>query len=232
MKFKDLPIEDKPRERLISYGAEVLSNEELLMIVLKSGTKKHSVKELAGQILTLCRGITNLKNITYQSLMEIDGIGKVKAIELVAIVELAKRIYTDKQIEDVIYCTSPSNIVHYFNSLFKDKKQEEFYVIYLDNKKKYLDKKKLFIGSINISIVHPREIFKHAYLLSSSFIICIHNHPSGDPLPSVNDVELTKKLYALGNLHELYLIDHLIIGKDTYNSFYENNNILSNKSKI
>ena len=114
MKFKDLPIEDKPRERLISYGAEVLSNEELLMIVLKSGTKKHSVKELAGQILTLCRGITNLKNITYQSLMEIDGIGKVKAIELVAIVELAKRIYTDKQLKDVIYCTSPSNIVHYF----------------------------------------------------------------------------------------------------------------------
>lgn len=229
MKFRDLPVEDKPRERLIAYGKEVLSNEELLMIILKSGTKKYSVKELASKILTVSRGISNLKNMTYQALMEIEGIGKVKAIELIAIVELAKRIYTDKQIKDVITCTNPTNIIYYFNSLFKDKKQEEFYVIYLDNKKKYLDKKKLFIGSINISIVHPREIFKHAYLLSASFIICIHNHPSGDPRPSLNDIELTKKLYALGNLHELYLVDHLIIGKDEYYSFYENNNILNNK---
>lgn len=229
MKFKELPNEDKPRERLTLYGAKSLSNEELLMILLKSGTKKHSVKDLANQILNTSGGIRNLKDMTYQKLMTIDGIGKVKAIEIEAIVELAKRIYMEKSMNDIVKCTDPKTIIYYFNSLFKDKKQEEFYVIYLDNKKNYLDKKKLFIGSINASIVHPREIFKQAYLLSASYIICIHNHPSGDPLPSREDIEFTSKLYNIANLHSIYLVDHIIIGRDAYYSFYENNNILNNK---
>ena len=229
MKFRDLPNEEKPRERLILYGADTLSNEELLMIILKSGTKKCSVKELANRILEFSGGISNLKNITYQKLMEIDGIGKVKAIEIEAILELSKRIYMDKNIQDVIKCTNPETIIYYFNSLFKDKLQEEFYVIYLDNKKNYLDKKRLFIGSINASIVHPREIFKQAYLISASFMICIHNHPSGDPTPSREDIEFTKKLFEIGNLHGIYLVDHLVIGRDCYYSFYENNNVLNTK---
>ena len=229
MKFRELPNEDKPRERLVSNGAEALSNEELLMIILKSGTKKYSVKELANEILQVSGGLSNLKNMTYQAMTEIEGIGRVKAIELVAVVELARRIGMDKQMKDVITCTNPETIIYYFNSLFKDKMQEEFYVIYLDNKKKYLDKKKLFVGSINASIVHPREIFKEAYLLSASYIICIHNHPSGDPMPSHEDIEFTKKLNEIGILHGIYLVDHLIIGCDCYYSFYENNNDLNNK---
>lgn len=228
MKFKELPNEDKPRERLILYGVENLSNEELLMILLKSGTKKYSVKELALQILKVSGGIQNLKNMTYQKLMEIEGIGRVKAIEIEALVELARRIYMERQVQDMIVCTNPETIIYYFNSLFKDKLQEEFYVIYLDNKKKYLDKKKLFVGSINTSIVHPREIFKQAYLLSASYIICIHNHPSGDPLPSLEDIEFTDRLYEIGKLHGIYLVDHLVIGRDCYYSFYENKNILNN----
>ena len=160
--------------------------------------------------------------------MKIDGIGQVKAIEIEAMVELSKRMYMDKSIKDIVTCTNPENIIYYFNSLFKDKLQEEFYAIYLDNKKNYLDKKKLFVGSINASIVHPREIFKQAYLLSASFIICIHNHPSGDPLPSKEDIEFTDKLYRIGILHGIYLVDHIVIGNDSYYSFYENNNILNN----
>jgi len=228
MNFKELPDEDKPRERLVLYGTEKLSNEELLMILLKSGTKKYSVKELAIKILAVSGGLSNLKNITYQKLMNIEGIGKVKAIEIEAVVELARRIYAEKSIKDVITCTDPETIIYYFNSLFKDKKQEEFYVIYLDNKKNYLDKKKLFVGSINASIVHPREIFKYAYLLSASFIICIHNHPSGDSSPSREDIEFTDKLYKICTLHGIYLVDHIIIGDDNYYSFYKNNNILNN----
>ena len=168
MKFKELPDEEKPRERLVLYGASKLSNEELLMILLKSGTRKYSVKELAFQILKSSGGIRNLKNVTYQKLRRIEGIGQVKAIEIEAVVELAKRIYMDVNDKDIITCTNPETIIYYFNYLFRDKLQEEFYVIYLDNKKKYLDKKKLFVGSINSSIVHPREIFKQAYLLSAS----------------------------------------------------------------
>ena len=229
MKFKNLPDEEKPRERLYLYGAEVLSNEELVMILLKTGTRKFSVKELAFELLSQSGGVRNLKNMTYQKLIQIEGIGQVKAIEILALIELSKRIQEKVTLSDILNCASPSNIIGYFHELFINKKQEEFYVLYLDNKKKYLDKKKLFVGSINYSIAHPREIFKNAYLISASFIICIHNHPSGDPTPSKEDINLTKNLNEIGNMHAIYLVDHLIIGKDCYFSFYENNCVLNTK---
>ena len=229
MKFKNLPDEEKPRERLYLYGAEVLSNEELVMILLKTGTRKFSVKELAFELLSQSGGVRNLKNMTYQKLIQIKGIGHVKAIEILALIELSKRIQEKVTLPDILNCASPSNIIGYFHDLFMDKKQEEFYVLYLDNKKKYLDKKKLFVGSINYSIAHPREIFKNAYLISASFIICIHNHPSGDPTPSKEDINLTKNLNEIGNMHAIYLVDHLIIGKDCYFSFYESHCILNTK---
>ena len=229
MKFKNLPDEEKPRERLYLYGANVLSNEELVMILLKTGTKKFSVKELAFELLSQSGGVRNLKNMTYQKLVQIEGIGHVKAIEILALIELSKRIQEKVTLPDILNCASPSNIIGYFHDLFIDKKQEEFYVLYLDNKKKYLDKKKLFVGSINYSIAHPREIFKNAYLISASFIICIHNHPSGDPTPSNEDINITKNLNEIGKMHAIYLVDHLIIGKDCYFSFYESHCILNTK---
>ncbi len=223
--FKEIPNEEKPRERLLLYGSNYLSNEELLMIILKTGTKNLSVKELANNILINIKNIRELKNITYNKLIKIKGLGKVKSIELLAIIELSKRISKITNELDLINCTNPQNIINYFNNIFKDKKQEEFYCLYLDNKKKYIDKKQLFKGSINTTITHPREIFKEAYLLSASFIICIHNHPSGDPTPSQNDIVITKNLKKIGELHAIYLIDHIIIGNNKYYSFYEDNNI-------
>jgi len=228
LKFKDLPQEEKPRERLLLYGSNSLSTEELLMIILKTGTKKYSVKELANNLLTTIGGIENFKNLTINKLIEIEGIGKIKAIELLAIIELSKRITAPIKETEILTCTNPTNIINYFNYLFKDKLQEEFYCIYLDNKKKYLDKLKLFVGSINLSIVHPREVFKHAYLLSASFIICIHNHPSGDATPSKEDIILTAKLKEISNLHGIPLVDHIIIGKNNYYSFYEDKNVINN----
>ena len=228
--FKDLPDCEKPRERLLLYGASKLSNEELLMIILRNGTRKYSVKELAVILLSRNGGISKFREVTFNRLIQIEGIGKVKAIELVAVVEFAKRLYMHTTDVDLIRCTDPVTIINYFNSLFIDKKQEEFYVLYLDNKKKYLEKKKLFVGSINSSIVHPREIFKNAYLMSASYFICVHNHPSGDPTPSMEDIRFTKKLYELGSLHAIQLIDHIIIGKNCYYSFYEDRNILNNNT--
>ena len=111
--------------------------------------------------------------------------------------------------------------------MFKGKLQEEFYVIYLDNKKRYIDKRKLFVGSINYSVVHPREVFKNAYLMSASYIVCIHNHPSGDPVPSKEDISLTIKLKEIGELHGIGIVDHLIIGNDSYYSFYEDKNVIN-----
>ena len=197
------------------------------MIILKTGTKKYSVKDISNNLLKYTGGINNLKQMTLNSLIKIPGIGQVKATELMAIIELSKRMDEEKLIKKVITCTNPKTIINYFNYLFKNKLQEEFYVIYLDNKKKYIDKMKLFIGSINKSTVHPREIFKNAYLTSASFIICIHNHPSGDATPSKEDIIFTKTLYEISNLHAIYLIDHIIIGNNNYYSFFEDNNVIT-----
>ena len=139
-----------------------------------------------------------------QKLLTINGIGVAKATEIIATIELGRRIFQNTTHEQLVECTSVSNIVDYFAYLFKDKKQEEFHVIYLDNKKRYIDKKRLFIGSINFSVAHPREIFKEAYLLSASYIICIHNHPSGDVLPSKEDDIITLKRSNFDNKREAY----------------------------
>ena len=211
------------------YGAEYLSNEELLMIVLKTGTRNQSVKDLAVSILSESGGIHHLKDLTLPQLLKIKGIGRVKAIEICAIIEFSKRIGMSITEKELISFADPSVIVEYFHHIYHGVQQEEFYCIYLDNKKKFLDKKKLFVGTINISIVHPREIFKEAYLLSASFFICIHNHPSGDSTPSQEDVVITKKLKELGEIHAIYLVDHLIIGHQNYYSFYENHLILNTK---
>ncbi len=225
MKFKNIPNSLKPRERLINFGADNLSDEELLSIILKTGTKEKNVKQLSLEILSKFNNITELKKISYQNLIEINGLGIAKATELIAVVELGKRIFQNITIEQMIKCTNSKNIVDYFSYLFKDKKQEEFYVIYLDSKKKYISKKRLFVGSINFTIAHPREIFKEAYLLSASSIICIHNHPSGDATPSKIDNAITEKIRQIGLLHDITLVDHLIIGKEKYYSYFENNKI-------
>lgn len=224
--LKNIPKSERPRERLYQYGPSNLSNEELLSIILKSGNKKYSLKEIVHQLLSHLDNITDLKKENIVSLMQIPGISQIKAIELIATLELGKRVYAEVSLEEVISCTTPTNIIKYFNYLFQDKKQEEFYVIYLDNSKKFLAKKKLFVGTISSSLVHPREIFKEAYLLSASYIICLHNHPSGNCLPSKEDVDITRKIKEIGLIHSIFLIDHIIIGQNNYYSFYENKYII------
>ena len=225
MGLKNIPNEDRPRERLIKYGVENLSNEELIAIILKTGSKKNSVKELANNILCKVKDIRELKNMRINNLIDIEGIGKVKAIELLSAIELGRRVYESNDYKEMISLVEPKYIVNYFNYLFKDEKQECFYVIYLDSKNKYIDKKMICKGILNKSLVHPREIFKEAYLLSACSFICIHNHPSGDATPSKEDMEITRHLKEIGNLHGINLIDHIIIGNNNYYSFYEDNNL-------
>lgn len=225
MKFKNIPDEEKPRERLLKYGVENLSNEELLSIILRTGNKKYNVKELSNNILCNFKDIRELKNIRINKLLSISGIGKIKAIELLASIELGRRVYEESDYDELVSLNNPSVIIKYFNNLFRDKKQEYFYVIYLDSKGNYIDKKLLYKGILNKSLVHPRDIFKEAYLLSACSFICIHNHPSGDATPSNEDINVTRNLKQIGNLHGINLIDHIIIGKDNYYSFYEDNNL-------
>lgn len=225
MKFKNIPENEKPRERLMKYGVENLSNEELLAIILKTGTKKFNVKEVANNILCEFKSIRELKNVRVNNLINIDGVGKIKAIELIAAIELGKRVYIEEEYNELISLTNPSVIIKYFNNLFKNEKQEYFYVIYLDSKNKYIDKKMLYKGVLNKSLVHPRDIFKEAYLLSACNFICIHNHPSGDATPSEEDVNITNNLKQLGSIHGIELLDHIIIGNGNYYSFFEDKNI-------
>lgn len=223
--FKNIPESDKPRERLYQYGSENLSDEELISIILKTGTKGMSVKEVSLKLLENVGDIKRLKDIGINTLMGINGIGRVKAIEIKAAIELGRRIYIENNNLGGVILNNSLKIYEYFKDLVGNKKQEYFYTVYVDTKGRYIDKKCLFVGTINNSIVHPREIFKEAYLLSANGIICIHNHPSGDPTPSKEDVMITRKIKEIGMIHGIRLVDHLIVGVNSYYSFYEDNKL-------
>ena len=223
--FKNIPESDKPRERLYQYGSENLSDEELISIILKTGAKGISVKEVSLKLLENVGDIKRLKDIGINTLIGINGIGRVKAIEIKAAIELGRRIYIENNKLGGIILNNSLKIYEYFKDLVGDKKQEYFYTVYVDTKGRYIDKKCLFVGTINNSIVHPREIFKEAYLLSANGIICIHNHPSGDPTPSKEDVVITRKIKEIAMIHGIRLVDHLIVGVNSYYSFYEDNKL-------
>ena len=219
--IRDIPYDERPRERAINNGVVNLSNSELLAILLRCGTKDKSVKDLSLEILNKIGDISNFQDLTLNKLLEIKGIGKTKAIELLSVIELSKRIYFNQK-RTTIKINSSKDVFQNYRSLFLNSKQEMFYCLYLDNKNVVIERKLLFMGTINHSVVHPREIFKNAYLTSASGIICLHNHPSGDINPSLEDKRLTKALVDIGRLQNIPVLDHIIIGEDNYFSFMEN----------
>lgn len=218
--IKNIPIDERPRERLLNNGVSNLSNEELLSILLKTGTKDYSAKDVAINLISEIKDVSNLKNIEINSLTKIKGIGKVKAVEIVAAIELGRRVYKNEKIVGKRIRTN-KDVYDYFENILDDKKQEYFYVLYLDNKKKVITSRLLYIGTINGSVAHPREIFKLAYLNSASFIICVHNHPSGDPTPSKEDIVFTNNLIEIGKLNNIPILDHIVIGNNSFYSFFE-----------
>ena len=220
--IRDIPTSERPRERVLKFGVESLSNSELLSIVLRCGTREKSVKGLSLEIISMVGDISNFKDLTLNKLLSIKGIGYVKAIELISVVELSKRIYASND-KNLIKINSSKDVFCFYKDLFLDKKQELFYCLYLNNKNYVIERKLLFMGTLNRSVVHPREVFKNAYLSSASGIICIHNHPSGDVNPSIEDKRFTKALVDIGNVQNIPILDHIIIGEDNYFSFMENN---------
>ena len=221
LKIKDIPKEERPREKLLKYGASNLSNSEILAILLKTGVKGENVTEVANKLLKKVNHVVDLKNINKEMLINIKGIGETKAIELLAAIELGKRLFIIPEIIDKKKYNNSQVIFNDNKYLFINEKQECFYGLYLNEKKELLERKLLFMGTVNQSYVHPREIFKEAHLLSASSIICMHNHPSGDPTPSVDDIMLTNSLIEIGKLQQIPIVDHLIFGENKYYSFYE-----------
>lgn len=219
-KIKELPKEERPIERLLKNGATSLSNEELLAILLKSGTKNCSSKQLAENIIKKAGGIHKLKELPLSKMLEEKGMGVVKAATLLACITLCKRMEA-KELEYKKKITSSSEVVDFFINELKDKTQEHFYCLYLDSTKRILENKLLFLGTLNYSMVHPREIFKAAFINGAVSLILVHNHPTGEVIPSKSDIALTKELEQIGILHGIKVEDHIIVGKDKYYSFFE-----------
>ncbi len=222
MKIKEIPISERPREKLIKKGASSLSSSELLAIILQGGVKNINANELAFELLKEVRSMKNFVNLSYLELTKIKGIGPVKASKILATVELGKRIFLEEE-KEKIKLSKAKDIYNYCKSFFYGLKQECFYCLYLNSKKKLLSSKMLFKGTMTKSSVHPREIFKEAYKVNASYIICIHNHPSGVVNPSPKDIEFTNYLIELGRIHGVLIYDHLIVSESNYYSFLENN---------
>lgn len=225
--MKNIPIEERPRERLKKAGPNNLSDRELLSIVIGTGTKNKNAEEVSIDILNKYK-LKELKEVTIKELKEIEGIGEVKAIKLLAIVELSKRIYLERlEIKDRL--DTPELIFKKTKYLFNNLNQEHFYALYFNSKQELINYKLLFIGTINAAKVHPREIFKEAYRLSAYSIVVMHNHPSNDTTPSSEDKELTNKLIEIGKIQGIPVLDHIIVGNNNFYSFYQKQKIMIDK---
>ncbi|MBM7584844.1 DNA repair protein RadC [Bacillus pakistanensis] len=218
--IRDYPNDERPRERMIQSGAKSLSNQELLAILLRTGTKSESVIQLSNRLLQTFEGLRLLKDASIEEITAIHGIGLAKAIQLMAAVEIGRRI-SNLTYDDRFSIRSPEDGANFVMNDMRFLSQEHFVCLFLNTKNQVLHKKTIFIGSLNASIVHPREVFKEAFRRSAASIICIHNHPSGDPTPSREDIEVTKRLVECGKIIGIDILDHLIIGEKKYVSLKE-----------
>lgn len=222
IKIKDIPNNERPRERLLKYGEEVLSNQELLAIILRTGTKYESALDLAKRLITSYGGLTFIAKSSVYELSKVKGIGLAKACEIKACVEIGKRINSFKG-NDRVKITSPEDVALLVIDEMRFLAKEHFRVIFLNTKNYVIQIKDVSIGSLNSSIVHPREVFLEAIKLSSASIILCHNHPSGDTTPSQEDINITKRLIEAGKIIGIEVLDHIIIGDVNYLSFKEKN---------
>ncbi|PFH90240.1 MULTISPECIES: DNA repair protein RadC [unclassified Bacillus (in: firmicutes)] len=218
--IKDFPKDERPRERLLKFGPSSLSNQDLLAILLRTGTKNESVLKVSNELLLKFDGLRLLMNASVEEISNIKGIGEAKAVQLIATFELGKRI-NRLQYDERFMIKSPDDCAEFMMDEMRFLEQEHFVCLYLNTKNQVIARETIFKGSLNASIVHPREVFKEAFRRSASSIICLHNHPSGDPTPSREDIEVTKRLVECGKIIGIELLDHIIIGEHKYVSLKE-----------
>jgi DNA repair protein RadC len=219
----DLPLAERPRERLFKFGAESLSTQEILALILGRGIKGESVLITAQNLLT---NFGSIKNIAYASVAElskIKGIGPAKAAQIKAAFELGKRFENSSDQSHKEKVKSPEDAIQAVKNKLKGKKKEHFLVLSLDTRNHPIDTQIISIGSLDSSIVHPREVFKEAISSCAASVIFIHNHPSGDPEPSEDDIKLTKRLVEAGGILGIEVLDHIVIGDNEYLSMKAKN---------
>jgi DNA repair protein RadC len=220
IKLRDLPDEDRPRERMLRNGPQSLSNAELIAILLITGTANESAVNLAHRVLKEAGGLRNLVEMSVDQLTSIKGIGKAKAVQIKAGIELGRRLAAST-LDPQEAIRSPQDAARYIMEDLRYLPKEHFVCLFLNTKNQVIGKETLSIGSLNASIVHPREVFHAAIKRSCASIICVHNHPSGDPTPSPEDVQITRRLVEVGELVGIDVLDHLIIGDEKFVSLKE-----------
>ena len=218
--MRDLPSEEKPREKAKKYGIEVLSNTELVALLFRTGKKNQSVMELSRNLVKQFSNFERIQDLRYASLASLSGVGEAKALSLLAALELGKRIYL-KQEELPFKIIDTKMVYDYCKSFLEGETQEKFFCLFLDTQNHVLAKKILFVGTVDHSTVHSRDIFREAMLNNASKIICVHNHPSGKAFPSSEDIAFTKKIIKIGKMIGIFVIDHVIIGRNEFYSFLE-----------
>lgn len=221
LKIRDIPEEERPIEKLLLNGPEALNNAELLAVILRTGTKGENVISLSTRLLSEFEGLNGLLNTGLSDIKKIKGIKNIKASQILAMGELFRRFNSLRVIKNNERISSPKDVANLLINEMCNLKQEILKLIMLDTKNNILGVKDVFKGSLNTSIVHPREIFNEALKKSSSSIIICHNHPSGDPTPSKEDIDVTERLKECGKLLGIDLLDHLIIGNGSYISLKE-----------
>ncbi|WP_423901750.1 RadC family protein [Eggerthia catenaformis] len=218
--IKNIPIEENPREKALVYGIDSLSNNELLAVLLRTGSKDETVLELSSRVINCLGGLNGFKTVTYKQLTDIKGIKQAKALEVLAAIELAIRI--GKSNENRILLNCPSDIYYYLRDEMRCLKQEHFKILILDTKHRLIKEKTLFIGLVNMSLVSPREVYMEALSVNGAAIAAIHNHPTGDSSPSKEDEMVTKTMKEAGRIMNIEFIDHIIIGYHEFYSFMAN----------
>lgn len=219
IKIKDLPTEERPREKLLTLGAKALSNTELLAVLLHSGTRKKSAMDIAQELLVQYKdeGLASIVNLSPQTLTSIEGLGPAKIATLLASIELGLRLAL-KPSEHKITIKSPKDVVSYVMPLLRYEPIEHFAILLLDTKNQIIAFPNISTGSLNASIVHPREVFRCAINYATSSMVLVHNHPSGDPTPSIEDIKVTKKLVEGSKIMDIEILDHIIIGDNKFTS--------------
>lgn len=217
--IKQMPSQMRPREKMLARGEAYISDEELLAIILGNGTKNLSALDLARQLLVTYGGLRNLREASLEDITKIKGIGPAKAVSIKAAIELGRRTAMDVKIRD--YINSPADVSRLLMEEMRYYDREHFCALYLDRKGGLLIKEDVSVGGLSSSIVHAREVFKTAVKCSAASIILVHNHPSGDPTPSREDQDITRRLVEAGHIMGIDVLDHLIIGQDKYCSLKE-----------
>ncbi|SFS97504.1 DNA repair protein RadC [Paenibacillus sp. 453mf] len=218
--LRDIPQEQRPRERMMELGAGALSHTELLAILLRTGTKQESAIHIAQRILNEAGSLRNLVDMSVDELCQLKGIGPAKAIQLKAGIELGQRVMQTRLAERPVI-RSPRDAADLLMEQLRYLQKEHFVCLFLNTKNHVISQETLSMGSLNASIVHPREVFRAAMKCSSASIVCAHNHPSGDPAPSPEDIQLTRRLVKAGEIVGIDVLDHIVIGDGKYASLKE-----------